>query len=673
MQTFNSSQMFSNPDQEIAVTAAWERFLGGQQSAETLRNAVDRSWQRCWVGNVDPTCRSGPPPISDGALHMLRQSHSDLLELSASVMVPARDFLAETGTMMALTDPHGTILSIEGDNRTVDAAGSIHLIPGVSWSELVCGTNAIGTALELGHPVQIHSTEHYCEGIKGWTCSATVIRHPLDNEILGVINVSGLSETFSRHTLGLVVTTASRIENRLAAREMELRYWLLESTMDKLSSNSRDGMILFDQRGRPIKANNTAQRTLVRRGGTIDLTRLDRISALSLDTGDTPSTASGMPYWIQPEWLQPVLHGDQRIGTLLVLPMAGSTSRADAPDRSVSHTAVKDDAGAFVSLIGNSARLGDAVAKAAHLAKSKISILLMGETGVGKEEFAHSIHRAGATSAGPFVAVNCGGLSRELLLSELFGYAEGAFTGARRGGQRGKVEAADGGTLFLDEIGEMPLDLQPHLLRVLDQGEIYRLGENQPRKVDFRLVAATHRDLRKEVTEGRFRMDLFYRIAVTSIDVPCLRERPEDILLLAEHFLESAAKKHGLGYHRFSGEVIEALETHVWPGNVRELRNAVESMLLMSTSTVIELDSLPSEIREGLCAEKATTDPSAQCSKLRITNVEREVIVEAIRTASGNLTTAAKLLGIAKSTLYLKLDKYGLHKEVSSFRERYFG
>ncbi len=673
MRTFDSSQMFSNPDQETVVGAAWERFLGGQQPGNILRDPVNSSWQRCLVSNVDPTRRSGPPPVPASSLHLLRQSCSDLLDLSAPVMAHAREFLAETGMLMVLTDPDGTILAVEGDNQTVDDAESIQLIPGVTWSEMVCGTNAIGTALELGQPVQIHSAEHYCEGIKRWTCSATVIRHPLDNEILGVINVSGLSGTFSRHTLGLVVTTASRIESRLTARAMELRYWLLESTIDKLSSNSSDGTILFDPRGHPIKANDVAQTILVRRGGPPDLSGIDRIRALSLDRKDSASLASELPCWMQPEWLHPVSHGGQRIGTLLVLPMAGSASRVAAPDRSAIGTTDEHEARAFASLMGNSTQLREAVAKAAQLAKSRVSILLTGETGVGKEEFAHGIHRASAAHSGPFVAVNCGGLSRELLLSELFGYAEGAFTGARRGGQCGKVEAANGGTLFLDEIGEMPLDLQPHLLRVLEQGEIYRLGENQPRKVDFRLLAATHRDLRKEVAEGRFRMDLFYRIVVTSIHIPCLRERPEDIRTLAEHFLECGVRKHGLGHHRLGSGVIEALEAYAWPGNVRELRNAVESMLLTSTSTMIESDSLPLDIRGEQRGDQATSERSAQCSKLHMTHVERGVIVDAIRTASGNLTTAAKLLGIAKSTLYLKLDRYGLRDEVSGLRERYPG
>ncbi|TAL86678.1 MAG: GAF domain-containing protein, partial [Rhodanobacter sp.] len=279
--------MFSNPDQETVVGAAWERFLGGQQPGNILRDPVNSSWQRCLVSNVDPTRRSGPPPVPASSLHLLRQSCSDLLDLSAPVMAHAREFLAETGMLMVLTDPDGTILAVEGDNQTVDDAESIQLIPGVTWSEMVCGTNAIGTALELGQPVQIHSAEHYCEGIKRWTCSATVIRHPLDNEILGVINVSGLSGTFSRHTLGLVVTTASRIESRLTARAMELRYWLLESTIDKLSSNSSDGTILFDPRGHPIKANDVAQTILVRRGGPPDLSRIDRIRALSLDRKDS--------------------------------------------------------------------------------------------------------------------------------------------------------------------------------------------------------------------------------------------------------------------------------------------------------------------------------------------------------------------------------------------------
>ncbi len=664
-----SSQMFSDPLHESVVMAAWERFLAGGDSSEALRDAVDGSWQRCQLGQVDPAQSSGPPPISESSLYLLHQAHGELLDLSSPVMAHARDFLSETGTMMALADPRGTILSIEGDRHTIDDGQSIHLMPGGAWSELVIGTNAIGTALALGQPVQIHSAEHYCEGIKRWTCSATVIRHPLDDEILGVVDVSGLSQTFSRHTLGLVVTTASRIENRLAAREMELRYRLLEATMARLSASGHDGMILFDRRGHPIKANGVAQSTLMQRGGPFDLSRPRRLQALAL-APQSPHAPVGLPEWIRPDWLHPVTDGGERIGTLLVLPGVQRASRPQVAADDDAAPAARGDAVAFAHLAGTSPALRDVVGKATQLARSKVAVLLMGETGVGKEEFAQGIHRASDRRDGPFIAVNCGGLSRDLLASELFGYTEGAFTGARRGGHAGKIEAANGGTLFLDEIGEMSPDLQPHLLRVLEQGEIQRLGENRARKIDFRLVTATHRDLRREVAAGNFRMDLFYRIAVTSIQVPALRERPSDIRELVAHFLSHFAAEHGLPPHVIDEPAMACLEAYAWPGNVRELRNVIESMLLMADAPSIGVRALPVEIREGIGFEVPPSTCALPRSGLRIDHAERDVIVDTLRTARGNLTRAANLLGIAKSTLYAKLEKYRLHEEVSSARSQ---
>jgi len=203
------------------------------------------------------------------------------------------------------------------------------------------------------------------------------------------------------------------------------------------------------------------------------------------------------------------------LGTLLVMPLAHAHRTVAARPSTLERLVAGRDEG-FENVLTSDPAMREVIARARQLARSRAPVLLQGETGSGKEEFARGIHGA---STGPYVALNCGGLSRELLASELFGYADGAFTGARKGGMVGKIEAANGGTLFLDEIGEMPPDMQPHLLRVLEQGEIYRLGENTPRKVTFRLIAATHRDLRQEVAAGRFRMDLFYRVAVTSLRI----------------------------------------------------------------------------------------------------------------------------------------------------------
>jgi transcriptional regulator with PAS, ATPase and Fis domain len=291
-------------------------------------------------------------------------------------------------------------------------------------------------------------------------------------------------------------------------------------------------------------------------------------------------------------------------------------------------------------------------------------VLLLGETGVGKELFARGIHASRFREGAPFVAVNCAGLSRDLLASELFGYAEGAFTGARRGGMPGKIEAAEGGTLFLDEIGEMPLELQGHLLRGLESGEIYRLGENQPRRVDFRLISATNREPRAEVAAGRFRMDLFYRVAVTSVRIPPLRERPEDVVPLVEHFLRMLCAERT---RTFTPEALSALKAHLWPGNVRELRNVVESIALTSPHDVLEWKELPPELRDlaGVppVAARVQDGSALQAAEL-------DAIRAAMRAERGNLTRAARRLGIAKSTLYAKIGEYGLAADVALARRR---
>ncbi len=662
-------QMFSDPGNDAAVMAAWERFLDGDgRPSDALRRLIDGSWQRCMQHNVDPDKRSAPPPVGEATLESLRHRHSELLEAGAPIMACARDFLAETGTVMALADTASTILTMEGDNPTLGSAESIHLLPGVAWSERVCGTNAIGTALAVGQPVQIHSAEHYCAGIKRWTCSATVIRHPQDGEILGVVDVSGLSESYSRQSLALVVTTASRIESRLAMREMERRYRLLEEALPRWSGSS-DGVVLFDRRGYPIKANENAQAAIAAFGGELNLAAPRRIPALALEAG-----GQALPAWLRPEWLVAVTSRGERLGTLLIMPLptlgracAGPTERSLAAATVASTAAQASMPPGFVSIVTADAGLREAVRKADQLARSRVPVLLLGETGVGKEEFAQGIHQASPFRNGPYVALNCGGLSRELLASELFGYVDGAFTGARRGGLVGKIEAANGGTLFLDEIGEMPLDLQPHLLRVLEQGEIYRLGENVPRKVDFRLVAATHRDLRQEVADGRFRMDFYYRVAVTSIRIPALREREGDVRILAQYFLERFRKLHGLGPRRLDEALLAALEAYAWPGNVRELRNVIESMLLMSEDgAVLGAEALPPEL-VGVAGVPGEA-PRPRAAVHSIAEGEAELIRRAITSTHGNLTRAARELDIAKSTLYQKVKQYGLERDISRVR-----
>ncbi len=662
-------QMFSIPENDGHIMSSWERFLSGDEAAsDALRRLIDDSWRRCQVASVDPGRYQAPPPIGENSLHNLRDECGELLSASAPVMASVRDFLSETGTVMVLTDQSGTILNLEGDMSTRGAAENVHLLSGANWSELACGTNAIGTALAVGQPVQIHSAEHYCAGIKRWSCSATVIRDPYDGSILGVVDVSGLSASYSRHSLALVVATAGRIENRLAKIELGIRYRLLEGCVDRLSGTSTDGIIVFDRRGRAIKANGRASAALADLGIGELAVAPDGLASLSLSWKKGRQVPDELPEWMREEWLEPVIQNGEHIGAVLTVP--GRRNSGGGRVASAVFSCDAAEKGAFERVVGESPALLQAVGRAQQLAKSRVPVLLLGETGVGKDVFARCIHESGARDA-PFVALNCGGFSRELLTSELFGYTEGSFTGARRGGMIGKIEAADGGTLFLDEIGEMPIDLQPHFLRVLEEGEVYRLGENKPRKVNFRLIAATNRDLRKEIQAGRFRMDLFYRVAVTSINIPSLRERAADIPLLGDYYLQRLSLQHGLEPRVLSPGAIELLRQYGWPGNIREFRNVMESMLLTARGRVLTEADLPSDLvmtlaGHGAAAPEVQGDERGDLTCLE--NAERDAILRAIKGCRGNMTAVARELGIAKSTVYVKLKRFGLESYVDDLR-----
>jgi transcriptional regulator with PAS, ATPase and Fis domain len=428
---------------------------------------------------------------------------------------------------------------------------------------------------------------------------------------------------------------------------------------------------VFDHGGYPIKVNEHAEAAIAAAGGDFSLARPRRILALATDSAVTSVTSTDLPHWLQPDWIEPVIDEGRRIGSLLIVPFAqrhGFARKVYGASRCGAEGA---STAGFERIQGEAPALLDAVDKARQIARSRAPVVLLGETGVGKELFAKGIHHASQAKEGPFIALNCGGLSRELLASELFGYGDGAFTGARRGGALGKIEAANGGTLFLDEIGEMPVDLQPHFLRVLEQGEIYRLGENVPRKVTFRLVAATNRDLRKEVSEGRFRMDFFYRVAVTSIRIPPLRDRPGDIRRLTEYLVQKIAAELGRAFPSVDDEVLAALCAYSWPGNVRELHNVVESMLLTAGSGGLTLADLPPELRASEESIRAGCDELlSRDGRGTMEASEQGAIRSAIAISRGNLTSAARHLGIAKSTLYQKLRKYGLDQTLVEIRDQ---
>lgn len=305
------------------------------------------------------------------------------------------------------------------------------------------------------------------------------------------------------------------------------------------------------------------------------------------------------------------------------------------------------------SIIGKSNVLKQSFSLAEKVAKTPTSVLLTGETGTGKEVFAKAIHNMSSRAAKSFVAINCAAFGKELLEGELFGHRAGAFTGAAKD-QKGLIEEADKGTLFLDEIGEMPIDLQPKVLRVLETGEFLKIGETKPTKVDIRIIAATNRDLQEEIRNGNFREDLYYRISVFQIKLPALKERREDIPLFIEYFLSKFSGGKSIAV---SEQAFKALIDYPWPGNIRELRNVMERSAILMDSDVLQFEDLPYEIQQY----KVCLSPSEiQSSGLSMASVEKSHIQKVLRHVSGNKAEAARLLGIGIATLYRKIDEYNL-------------
>lgn len=318
-----------------------------------------------------------------------------------------------------------------------------------------------------------------------------------------------------------------------------------------------------------------------------------------------------------------------------------------------------NDKHSFDKIIGKSKPITKAIDLARKVAATDITVLLTGETGTGKEVFAQAIHQESTRNKNNFVAINCSAFSKELLESEMFGHKAGAFTGANKD-QKGLFEEANNGTIFLDEIGEMSLELQAKLLRILETGELLRVGESKPIKVDVRIIAATHRDLQNEIEQGHFREDLFYRISTFQIQLPPLRERVIDIEQLAYYFIQISSIKTNKKIKSVSKEFIEALKQHPWKGNIRELKNVIERSLILVENEELKIENLPVEMQKHATFNSQLSNSKKTLSAFDITSAEKLHIQKVLNYTNSNKTKTAELLGIALTTLYRKLSEYGL-------------
>ena len=649
---------------------AWERFVSGQEVvAGCVSKYVWSSWQRSRRHGVEPATRLAPIAASGDALEQLRLRNQVLLAAAKGLFMTTAHLLARSGSIMLLTDAHGVVLEMAGDHATMAAARDISLIEGGNWNEGVIGTNGIGTALAMRTPAQVHTAEHFCSGIKLWVCAAAPIFMPGTDQIIGVVDISCPPASYQVNNLALAVASARQIEAVLSERISHEHRRLLEACLQMSGRADSQALLALDRNARLVHSSGIAPGLELRQGAKV----------AGLEPGHCiEDWTRRLPENMRSEWLHPVTLDGTFIGGLLVVPKSSRmpTKQPPSTEPEIRRPELKESApppppvalaqGAFTKIVWGSQAMRTAIERAQQVSVRRVPVLIQGETGVGKELFARAIHGDDERN-GPFVAFNCGATTKELIGSELFGHVRGAFTGATNEGRAGRFEMAHGGTLCLDEVGELPLDLQPVLLRVLEEGVIYRLGDGKPRHVNVRLLAMTNRDLLQEVEAGRFRRDLYHRINVTRVRVPPLRERDQDIDLLTEHFNLQLSLRHGVPVRNFGGEVRAAMRAYAWPGNVRELRNLIESLLLTSDLNDVQLSELPDEVlaarhQEAGGRSEVIAAPLEQPAT-SLEEGERLAIMRAIKDHHGNLAQAARALGVSRSTLYRKMERYRIANE----------
>ncbi|ASJ74862.1 sigma-54-dependent Fis family transcriptional regulator [Granulosicoccus antarcticus] len=644
---------------------AWESFVDGNIASveleKTVRPEILASWARCSTSGVSALASSSPRRVDENHINTLRRKNRHLCEAASAAFDRLAPHLCGTGAILILTDPEGTIIDVIGDAQTLDLGREIHLEVGGAWDEQVIGTNGIGTALRTGKPTYVHASEHFCQGIKSWTCVGVPIIDALDRSVIGVIDLSGPSSIHQPHNVALVVSTAREIELHLAHRQREEHTTLLEEFIgNPRRHDSSSVIVLLNSSGKVVFSRNTEQLELDGFGrfdaGTQLLDLYPDMSVRELE--------AALPPALPTKDIDLIKAGGETQGVALIF----HNQSASLPPRfSSAGISIKPRSGVQedeVNIVGECPKMQEAIEFAYRAAEMKVPVLIQGETGVGKEMFARLIHSHLANRTTPYVVVNCATLSSELIRNELFGHVVEAHPGFSREDKLGKFERANGGVLCLDEVGDMPIELQTFLLRTLEQRAIYRVGCDIRRPIDVQHIAMTSRNIREDIINGRFRQDLFYRIGTIVIEIPPLRERGQDLDRLIDYFNEKLSRKFGREKLRFDAATISALHQYRWPGNVRELRNIIERLCLLNHKSIVSASDLPEEIANpNSNAFLSGNEPSMSLNNpMDLDELESIAIQRTIDREKGNLSKVATALGISRPTLYRKIKGYGLNR-----------
>ncbi len=650
------------------LKAAWLNFIQKEISdPEQTRAEILTSWARCKSNGVDPWKKLPDIILSEEELGSLTASKSRLIKLCAPYLETLYSIVRGSGFVIALTDENGVILTVNGDENIKSQIKAGEFREGAQWSEASIGTNAIGTALVTGAPIQVYSYEHYCRCAQVSTGSCAPIRDE-SNKIIGAVTLVGYDFNVHSHTLGMAVAASEAIRNSLILRNAQREVKLADSYKSTIMDCIEKAVLAVDPRGTVTLVNNNAK-TLLRWQRDIPCIGKPLQDLLPGSNVELYTVLRERKQYTDKEITIVTAFGDERFsvttriissndtdfeGLVLVLDPIKRVRRIAHRMTGVVASMTFDD------LAGKNPRYLETVAMAKSAGRSDYNVLLLGESGTGKDVFAQAIHNHSARVGGPFVAINCSAIPRELIASELFGYVEGAFTGARRGGSPGKFEFADGGTIFLDEIGDMPFDLQGHLLRVIEDHKVLRIGSHEPISVDVRIIAATNRDLLDDIRNKRFRQDLFYRLNVISIHMLPFRERMDDLEEMVHIIYRKLTSGLGLPERAIPESFLKALEDYPFPGNIRELQNIIERSIVMSSDGALSLEHLPRDVLFNRKLAPLSRDIGASASD----GGDRDYVYSLLIKNKGNVSKSAQEMGIARTTLYRKMDRYGFTKSI---------
>lgn len=620
-----------------------------------IRKSIEASKERCRLRNLDTELKYSRKIIEGAALQRVLKRNRELIELSKPFIEHLYNFVKGSNFFTILTDESGCILNVIGDEGILEEAFAIKMIPGAYMDEENIGTNAMSLALTEKKPIQISGEDHYIKAYHKWTCSAAPIMDA-NNKLIGVLDLTGYYDSVNSHTLGMVVAAVNAIEKMLEIIEYNKKLESAKIYTDTIIDSIPAGIMTSDLDGNIITVNKhmlylfgyTEEEMKQKKAYSLFEDWDNAIKAIRLNDNYLDedvfvnSRKNVLQYNLS---VYPIRDIKENLNGVVYVFKEVRKVRKLA-NKIMGRQAIYT----FDKIIGNNKEFLKTIEFAKQIADSRSTILIMGESGTGKEVFAQSIHNYSNRRNETFVALNCGAIPKNLIESELFGYEEGAFTGAKKNGHPGKFEIADGGTIFLDEVGEMPLDMQTRLLRVIEEGTVCRIGSTKEIVVDVRIIAATNKDLVEEVNRGNFRKDLFYRLNVLPLRLPALRERKDDIPLLIDYFMNKISKRINKKVIELTKDYLKELIEYDWPGNIRELENLIE--LMLNTGS-IDYNHIKS--KKPINSENYIDIEEAE---FNLEKVEKEIIIKALKRFKGNITNCAKALGIGRNTLYRKISKY---------------